>query len=90
MSVEAQLKLMGLELPPLPEAGCNYIPSTLHNETLYLRGQGPILEDSSIATGIVGKDITIDEANIYARRAGTGSLPNSVPAEITAVFATKS
>jgi len=62
MSAEARLKSLGLELPPLPKPGGNYIPGTLHNGILYLSGQGPILADGSLATGVVAKDVTIDEA----------------------------
>lgn len=70
MSIEARLKSLGLELPPMPKAGGNYIPGTVHNGTLYLSGQGPMLEDGSFATGIVGKDVTVEQANFHARRTG--------------------
>ena len=70
MSAEARLKSLGLELPPLPKPGGSYVPGTLHNGTLYLSGQGPMLPDGSFASGCVGKDVTIDEANFHARRTG--------------------
>lgn len=70
MSAEARLKSLRLELPLLPEPVGNYLPGTLHKGTLYLSGQGPILADGSLATGVVGKDVTIDEAKTYARRTG--------------------
>jgi enamine deaminase RidA (YjgF/YER057c/UK114 family) len=70
MSIEARLKSLGIELPPMPKAGGNYIPGTVHNGTLYLSGQGPMLDDGSFATGIVGKDVTVEQANFHARRTG--------------------
>ena len=70
MSIEARLKSLGIELPALPKAGGNYIPGTVHNGTLYLSGQGPMLEDGSFAMGIVGKEVTVEQANFHARRTG--------------------
>ena len=70
MSAEARLKSLGLALPPLPKPGGSYVPGTLHNGILYLSGQGPMLADGSFAAGVVGKDVTIDEANVHARLTG--------------------
>lgn len=70
MSPEQRLRELGILLPQLPRPGGNYLPGTVHNGTLYLAGQGPLLENGSFATGLVGRDFTIDEANSHARRTG--------------------
>ncbi len=70
MSAEARLKDLGIVLPPLPPPGGNYVPANLHNGTLYLAGQGPLLEDGSFASGVVGKEFTVAQAHFHARRTG--------------------
>jgi enamine deaminase RidA (YjgF/YER057c/UK114 family) len=70
MSHEDRLKQLGIVLPPLPQPVGTYQPGILHNGLLYLSGQGPLLEDGTLARGVVGKDITVEHANFYARRTG--------------------
>lgn len=70
MSIEARLIERGIVVPELPSPKGNYLPGTIHNGTLYLSGQGPLLEDGTLACGIVGRDFTLDEANRHARRTG--------------------
>lgn len=70
MSHEARIRQLGIVLPPPPSPRGTYVPGVLHNDLLYLSGQGPILEDGSLATGIVGQDVTVDEAHQHARRTG--------------------
>jgi enamine deaminase RidA (YjgF/YER057c/UK114 family) len=70
MSAEARLLAAGIDLPPLPQPQANYVPGVLHNGILYLSGQGPLLEDGRFATGIVGQDVTVEDAYLHARRTG--------------------
>ncbi len=46
------------------------MPAVIHKGTLYLSGQGPLLEDGTLAKGIVGQDVTIEDAKFHARRTG--------------------
>jgi enamine deaminase RidA (YjgF/YER057c/UK114 family) len=70
MSFEAQLGSLGMVLPPLPTPKGIYVPGVLHNGILYLSGQGPLLEDGTLATGIVGADVSLADAKFHARRTG--------------------
>jgi enamine deaminase RidA (YjgF/YER057c/UK114 family) len=74
MSAEMRLKELGIVLPEPPQPAGNYLPFRLHENTLYLSGQGPRLADGSLRTGIVGKDVTIAEAKADARLVGLGLL----------------
>jgi enamine deaminase RidA (YjgF/YER057c/UK114 family) len=67
---ETRMKELGIVLPPLPAPGGTYQPGVLHNGLLYLSGQGPLMEDGSMATGLVGGDVSIMQANLHARRTG--------------------
>lgn len=70
MSHEDRLKQLGIVLPPLPQPKGTYQPGIIHNGLLYLSGQGPVLEDGSFAKGVVGVDVTVEQANFHARRTG--------------------
>jgi len=70
MSFEQRLKELGIELPECPSPKGNYVPGLVHNGILYLSGQGPLMEDGQFATGLVGRDFTIDQAYQHARRTG--------------------
>lgn len=69
-SPEKRLQELGLSLPKLPSPIGNFVPYVLHKEQLFLSGQGPILEDGSLATGKVGADVSTADAYEYARRTG--------------------
>lgn len=70
MTIAAKLQTLGIVLPTLPTPKGAYVPGVLHNGILYLSGQGPVLEDNTLAKGIVGKDISLDDAKFNARRTG--------------------
>ncbi len=70
MSHETRLKQLGIILPVPPKPAGTYVPGLVHNGLLYLSGQGPLMEDGSFATGIVGADVNVDDAITHARRTG--------------------
>ncbi len=70
MTIADRLQTLGIKLPDLPTPKGAYVPGVLHRDTLYLSGQGPLLEDGSLAKGIVGKDVSLDDAKFHARRTG--------------------
>jgi len=74
MTPEEKLASMGLKLPELPKPVANYVPFKLDGSTLYLSGQGPRRSDGSMATGRVGRDVTVEEAYEHARLVGLGLL----------------
>jgi enamine deaminase RidA (YjgF/YER057c/UK114 family) len=70
MTIADRLQSLGIKLPDLPAPKGIYLPAVLHNGTLYLSGQGPLLEDGTLAKGIVGQDVTLEDAKFHARRTG--------------------
>ena len=70
MSAEQTLRERGIVLPELPSPKGNYVPALLHNGILYLSGQGPLMENGEFATGLVGRDLTVDQAYKHARLTG--------------------
>jgi enamine deaminase RidA (YjgF/YER057c/UK114 family) len=70
MTIADRLQSLGITLPDLPAPKGVYMPAVLHNGTLYLSGQGPLLEDGTLAKGIVGQGVSVEEAKFHARRTG--------------------
>jgi enamine deaminase RidA (YjgF/YER057c/UK114 family) len=70
MTIADRLRDLGISLPPPPTPKGVYVPAVLHRDTLYLSGQGPVLEDGSMGTGLVGANVTLEDAKFHARRTG--------------------
>jgi enamine deaminase RidA (YjgF/YER057c/UK114 family) len=70
MTIAERLHALGIILPDLPTPKGVYVPGMLHQNTLYLSGQGPLLEDGSLAKGVVGRDVSLEDAKYHARRTG--------------------
>lgn len=74
MSAEARLKDLGITLPEVPGPIGNFVPGVLHNGLLYMSGEGPQIDFQTSATGVVGKDVSIEEAYQHARLTGLAML----------------
>jgi len=68
--IEDRLRAMGFELPTLPAPVGNFEYGSIDNRTLYLSGQGPVLENGQLARGKVGLDVTTEDAYHHAQRTG--------------------
>jgi enamine deaminase RidA (YjgF/YER057c/UK114 family) len=65
VSAEKKLKALGISLGPVTPPVANYVNAVQTGNLLYLAGKGP----SGVA-GIVGKDITVEQAYGHARGVG--------------------
>lgn len=70
MSIEARLKELGIELPPVTSPAANYVNAVQTGNLLFLAGKGPYKPDGTMHTGICGKDVTVEEAYGHARLTG--------------------
>jgi len=68
MSFEKKIQEMGLELPPLPKPVANYVPGLEVEGFLYISGQGPRDSNGKFIQGIVGDNLTVEEAYQHARQ----------------------
>lgn len=68
--IEARLAGLGIALPALPPPIGNFLPGVVHGSLIFLSGQGPMLESGEYAKGVVGSDVTVEQARNHARRAG--------------------
>ncbi len=70
MQIEQRLAALGIELPPVPPPGGNYVHAVRTGNLLFLAGKGPWNPDGTMPTGKVGRDVTVEEAYQHARSVG--------------------
>jgi enamine deaminase RidA (YjgF/YER057c/UK114 family) len=65
--VYRRLERAGIVLPKPPPPAAHYVPCVLHRGVLYVAGQGPVEPDGKLYTGVVGAEVSLDEARAHAR-----------------------
>jgi enamine deaminase RidA (YjgF/YER057c/UK114 family) len=74
MTIEGKLEAMGLRLPaPLVPPG-NFELVKVHRGLAYIAGHGPFDGATPLVEGLVGRDLTVDEAYDAARLTGLSML----------------
>ena len=74
MTIEAKLEAMGLELPaPLTPPG-NFQLVKIHHGLAYIAGHGPFDGSTALAQGLIGRDLTLQQAYDAARMTGLSML----------------
>jgi len=74
MTPESRLVELSLELPPAPKPVAVYKPLVTIGNVAYVSGHGPLRTDGSLITGVVGRDLQLDEAALAARQVGLAIL----------------
>ena len=69
-SAEQRLRERGIELPRPNAPVANYAPAVRTGNLVFLAGTGPFKPDGTLATGKVGRDVTVEEAYQHARLTG--------------------
>ena len=69
-SIDDRLRLLGIVLPSVPTPVANYVPFVITGNLLYLSGQGPRDSDGEFLRGVVGAQVSVDEAYQHARLVG--------------------
>lgn len=72
--IESKIAGSGLELPTPPPPGGIYHPVVITSNLLFVSGQPPRRTDGSLITGIVGKDLSLEEGKLAARQTGLTML----------------
>jgi enamine deaminase RidA (YjgF/YER057c/UK114 family) len=74
MNPEARLQELSLELPPAPKPVAVYKTLVIAGNLAYVAGHGPLRSDRSLITGVVGKDLDLEEGKAAARQVGLAIL----------------
>ena len=65
-----RLRRLGFVLPPVPPPVGRFTHGRVEGRLVFLSGQGPVLEDGTLAQGKVGVDVSAEEARHHAMRTG--------------------
>jgi enamine deaminase RidA (YjgF/YER057c/UK114 family) len=74
MTPEQRLAELQLSLPPAPTPVAVYKPLLMVDRMAYVSGHGPIRADKTLITGVVGRDLTLEEGAAAARQVGLAIL----------------
>jgi enamine deaminase RidA (YjgF/YER057c/UK114 family) len=74
MSAEATLKAKGITLPPPSTPLANYVGAVRTGNLLYVSGHGPMRGGKAMATGKVGRELTVEQGYQAAREVALGLL----------------
>ena len=58
---EENIKKLDLKIPDLPSPLANYLPYKVSDNTVYVSGQGPVIDGKIIYSGKVGNEISQEE-----------------------------
>ena len=74
MIPEDRLRALGLELPPAPKPIGAYVPAVRTGNLVFVSGQLPLKEGKLLATGHVGREVTLEQGQACARQAVLNAL----------------
>jgi enamine deaminase RidA (YjgF/YER057c/UK114 family) len=66
-TIDAKLGELGITLPTPAVPAANYVPFVVSGKTVYVSGQLPMVDGKLLHVGIVGDDISRDDAQAAAR-----------------------
>src|SRR5262245_55112932 len=74
MTPEQRLAELRLTLPPAPKPVAVYKPAVFVDRLAYISGHGPLRDDKTLITGVVGRDLSIEQGYAAARQVGLAIL----------------
>jgi enamine deaminase RidA (YjgF/YER057c/UK114 family) len=74
MTPESRFAELRLELPPAPQPVAVYKPLVQVDRIAYVSGHGPLRPDRTLITGVVGKDLSLEQGKTAARQVGLAIL----------------
>lgn len=74
MSVTQRLADLGISLPQVPAPVAAYVPAVRSGSHIYTSGQLPFAAGELLHTGLVGGDVTVEEAVVCARQCALNAL----------------
>ena len=70
----AKLEELGLQLPPVAAPVAAYVPAVRSGNIVYTSGQLPFVDGALPVTGLVGADVTEEQAYDAARTAALNAI----------------
>ncbi len=73
-SPEQRFAELKLELPKAPKPVAVYKPLVIFGNAAYVSGHGPVRLDGTLITGVVGRDLDLEQGKAAARQVGLAIL----------------
>src|SRR5207237_4224576 len=70
MTPEERFAALQLTLPPAPKPVAVYKPLVVVDRLAYVSGHGPLRPDKTLISGVVGRDLSLEEGAAAARQVG--------------------
>ena len=74
MSATARIKELGITLPEVAKPAGAYVPAMQSGNLVFTAGQIPLVDGKLVATGKVGKEISVEQARDIARICALNAL----------------
>jgi enamine deaminase RidA (YjgF/YER057c/UK114 family) len=74
MNPDQRIAELKLDLPPAPKPVAVYRPLVIVDRMAYVSGHGPLKSDKTLITGVVGRDLNLEEGKVAARQVGLAIL----------------
>lgn len=74
MSATSRIKELGITLPEVAKPAGAYVPAVQSGNLVFTAGQIPLVEGKLVATGKVGKEISVEQARDIARICALNAL----------------
>ncbi len=74
MTPEQRLAELHLTLPPAPKPAAVYKSLLIVDRLAYVSGHGPVLAENTLITGVVGRDLSLEQGYAAARQTGLAIL----------------
>ncbi|MEZ5184341.1 MAG: RidA family protein [Candidatus Nanopelagicales bacterium] len=74
MSVEQRLTALGITLPEVPAPVAAYVPAVRSGNHVYTSGQLPFASGELLHTGLVGREVSVEDAVACARQCALNAL----------------
>jgi len=73
-STEDRIKELGIEIPVVSAPAAAYVPYTISGNIVYISGQLPMKDGKAFKTGLLGKNVSVEEGQQTARVCGLNIL----------------
>ena len=74
MKIEERLEKLGVKLPEAPKPVASYVGYVQQGDLVFVSGQLPFSNGELVAQGLVGRNVTVEEANLAARQCAINLL----------------
>jgi enamine deaminase RidA (YjgF/YER057c/UK114 family) len=73
-NAEQRLVELGLKLPDAPQPVANYVPYLMSGDQLFISGQVAKDDSGRVLTGLLGSNVSVEDAKLAARQAALSLL----------------